>query len=45
MIHRENHRSGLTATELLKTPITYDIVVSDFGRDATIEYAQEVYDI
>jgi len=28
----------LTARDLLKMRITYDIIVSDFGRDATIEY-------
>jgi len=31
-----------TSRDLLRAPITYDIVVSDFGRDATIEYLQLV---
>jgi hypothetical protein len=32
----------VTAAGLLEKPITYDIIVSDFGRDATIEYLRLV---
>lgn len=32
----------LSPRDLLAAPVTYDIVVSDFGRDATIEYLRLV---
>jgi hypothetical protein len=32
----------ITAANLLEIPVTYDIVVGDFGRDATIEYQRLV---
>lgn len=32
----------VSAVDLLRMPITYDIIISDFGRDATIEYLRLV---
>jgi hypothetical protein len=34
--------SPYTVSELLRWPISYDIIIGDFGRDATIEYLRLV---
>ena len=38
MKQKQETVSTISAADLLRMKITYDIVISDFGRDATIEY-------
>jgi len=42
MKQKEESFSTISAADLLRMKITYDIVISDFGRDATIEYLSRV---